>query len=163
MIGALGSGSNGHCIALNNIRNYLTSSNQVERSKFLVDFSNNDNENIISSEGCFACDMNKANKGAMARGGASKNELSRKVRRGRRLRNRENMVGRKRRHKRNHQSLITEKTSLNDRQTLRKVRKKRYSSFTKTRVYLLVVPNNQLLMGRLKLERRYLIIWFQYT
>ena len=62
MIGAVGSGANGHCIALNNIRTYLTTSNHMERSKFLVDFSNNDNENIISSEGCFACDMNKANK-----------------------------------------------------------------------------------------------------
>lgn len=124
MIGAVSSGSNGHCIALNNIRTYLTTSNHLEKSKFLVDFSNNENENIISSEGCFACDMNKANKRANVRGGASRNEQSRKGRKGRRLRNRENMVGRKRRHKRNNQSLLPE-NRLKNSKSFRKVRTKR--------------------------------------
>ena len=129
MIGAVGSGANGHCIALNNIRTYLTTSNHMERSKFLVDFSNNDNENIISSEGCFACDMNKANKRSSVRGGASNNEHSRKGRKGRRLRNRENIVGRNRRHKRNNQQLLPDQNRLKNSKSFRKVRKKRYSIF----------------------------------
>ena len=125
MIGAVGSGATGHCIALNNIRTYLTTSNHMERSKFLVDFSNNDNENIISSEGCFACDMNKANKRASVTGGASRNEHSKKGRKGRRLRNRDNLAGRKRRHKRNNQNLLSHENRIKNSKSFRKVRKKR--------------------------------------
>ena len=102
MIGTVGSGSNGHCIALNNIGNFLSSSSYQERSKFLIDFSNNDNENIISTEGCFACDMNKPNRRSKSRSGSSKTRSL--GRRGKRLRSRRNL---KQRHKRNNHNLIT--------------------------------------------------------
>ena len=109
MIGAVGSGSNGHCIALNNIGNFLSSNDFMERSKFLVDFSNNENKNIISTEGCFACDMNKPNKRSKSRVASSK---SREIgRRGRRLRSRRNLTRRKRRHKRNNRNVMTEASS----------------------------------------------------
>ena len=131
MIGAVGSGASGHCIALNNIRNYLTSSNNGDRNKFLVDFTSNDNENIISSEGCFACDMNKANKGENVRVGVPNNEVSRRGRRGRRLRNREVLVGRKRRHKRNHQKHLPEVIRSKHRESPRRARNKRYDGLLK--------------------------------
>ena len=108
MIGAVGSGSSGHCIALNNIGNFLSSNSFGERSKFLVDFSNNDNENIISTEGCFACDMNKPNKRSKSqKGSLNVRDLGR---RGRRLRNRRNLVQRKRRHKRNNKAALDAKS-----------------------------------------------------
>ena len=104
MIGAVGSRSNGHCIALNNIGNFLKSSTQLERSNLLVNFSssNKDDANIISTEGCFACDMNKANKKTKIR---SRHDQSRGGRRGKKFRNRDNLLGRNRRHKRNHKNI----------------------------------------------------------
>ena len=126
MIGAVGSGSNGHCIALNNIGNFLSSNNFMERSKFLVDFSNNENKNIISTEGCFACDMNKPNKRSKSRSASSK---SREIgRRGRRLRSRRNLIRRKRRHKRNNRNVMTEATSTITNLHLNNQRNKRSAS-----------------------------------
>lgn len=128
MIGAAVSGSNGHCIALNNIGNYLTSNSQMERSKLLVDFPNNENSNIISSEGCFACDMNKVNKRQNRRVAGPKNDGNRRGRGGRRLRNRANVLGRKRRHKRNHQNPLSPENGSTYARSSRKGRQKRHSS-----------------------------------
>ena len=131
MIGTAGSASNGHCIALNNIGNFLSSNNYRERSKFLVDFSDNENENIISSEGCFACDMNKSNHRTKSRSGSLKSrDLGR---RGRRLRNRRNLIQRKRRHKRNNHNLMTENTLTIKSQHLKKQRQKRSSNSNENR------------------------------
>ena len=127
LIGAAVSGSNGHCIALNNIGNYLTSNSQIERSKLLIDFPNNENSNIISSEGCFACDMNKVNKRANRRVVGSRNGDERRGRRGRRLRNRANVHGRKRRHKRNNQDLPSPENGSMYVKSTRKKRRKPYS------------------------------------
>lgn len=137
MIGAVGSGASGHCIALNNIRNYLTSSNNGERKKFLIDFTSNDNENIISSEGCFACDMNKANKGGNIRVEVPINEVSRVGRRGRRLKNRDVLVGRKRRHKRNHQKHQPVVIRSKHRESPRRARNKRYGGLLNEKDILL--------------------------
>ena len=102
MIGAIGSGSrSGHCIALNNIRSFLSSDNQKEQSKFLVDVSGGgqDDDNMISSEGCFACDMNKANKRTkVRRSGTFKNDgLSKRKRKVRRMKSNYKKTQRKRR------------------------------------------------------------------
>ena len=102
MIGAIGSGSrSGHCIALNNIRSFLSSDSQNEQSKFLVDVSGGgqDDDNMISSEGCFACDMNKANKRTkVRRSGTFKTEnLSKRRRKIRRMRSNHKKSQRKRR------------------------------------------------------------------
>lgn len=102
MIGAIGSGStSGHCIALNNIRSFLTSDNQKEQSKFLVNVSggSQDDDNMISSEGCFACDMNKANKKTkVRRSGTFKTEkLSKRKRKVRRMRSNHKKSQRKKR------------------------------------------------------------------
>ena len=102
MIGAIGSGSRGgHCIALNNIRSFLSSDSQNEQSKFLVDVSGGgqDDDNMISSEGCFACDMNKANKRTkVRRSGTFKTEnLSKRRRKIRRMRSNHKKSQRKRR------------------------------------------------------------------
>ena len=102
MIGAIGSGSrSGHCIALNNIRSFLSSDNQEEQSKFLMNVSGGgqDDENMISSEGCFACDMNKANKRTkVRRSGTFKNDgLSKRKRKVRRMSSNHKKAQRKRR------------------------------------------------------------------
>ena len=101
MIGAIGSGSrSGHCIALNNIRSFLSSDNQKEQSKFLVDVSGGgQDDNMISSEGCFACDMNKANKRTkVRRSGTFKNDdLSKRKRKVRRMKSNHKKSQRKRR------------------------------------------------------------------
>ena len=102
MIGAIGSGSrSGHCIALNNIRSFLSSDNQKEQSKFLVNVSGGgqDDDNMISSEGCFACDMNKANKRTkVRRSGTFKTEnLSKRKRKVRRMKSNHKKSQRKRR------------------------------------------------------------------
>ena len=102
MIGAIGSGSrSGHCIALNNIRSFLSSDNQNEQSKFLVNVSGGgqDDDNMISSEGCFACDMNKASKRTkVRRSGTFKTEnLSKRKRKVRRMRSNHKKSQRKRR------------------------------------------------------------------
>ena len=124
----------------------------MKRSKLLLDISSSENVNMISSEGCFACDMNKVNRNSNGRVTRSRNGANRSSRKNRQSKNGINIHGRKQRSKRNHQILSsnTKPKFVTDTSSARKDRRKRRSDwhFRRQRI----IANNVKPYGNLSAE-----------